>query len=204
MKKIAFIVLLCCLTVLQSMAQEFHFIPKIGLNLANVTGMNDMGIRSGLNIGVSGEFMFTSRFALEPGIYYSMQGVKGDIMVNDNDRVEKGTLTWGADYLNIPIYAKWYTRLNGFYLFGGPQLSFKVKDINKIDIPGGEDLDDFDNGVSSYKTFDFGLAVGLGYQFNSGLLLSAGYTIGLIDIYKQEYGNTNLNSVFQFNAGWRF
>ena len=64
MKKIAFALLLSCLGVVYGFAQEFHFIPKVGLNLSTITGLYDMGVRPGLNVGLSGEFLLTSRFAL--------------------------------------------------------------------------------------------------------------------------------------------
>ena len=57
-------------------AQEFHLIPKVGLNLANTTGEVDSKVRSGLNIGLGGDVMLTERFGIETGVYYSMQGSK--------------------------------------------------------------------------------------------------------------------------------
>lgn len=73
MKKIAFLLLL--FVAFQASAQEFHFIPKVGLNFANMTN-SDGNMKAGLNIGVAGEFMMTNNFAIEPGVYYSMQGCK--------------------------------------------------------------------------------------------------------------------------------
>lgn len=66
---IMFVVVL--LVSVQVNAQEFSFIPKTGLNLANLTPYG-ADMRPGLNIGVAGEYRFSSRFALEPGLYYSM------------------------------------------------------------------------------------------------------------------------------------
>lgn len=204
MKKIAFALLLSCLGVVYGFAQEFHFIPKVGLNLSTITGLYDMGVRPGLNVGLSGEFLLTSRFAFEPGVYYSMQGAKGDIVIADESgQSQDGTVICGADCLNIPIYAKWYSNAGGLYLFGGPQISIKVHETNKVKASGRDDVDPFE-GASTLKTFDLGLGVGLGYQFDSGLLASAGYTIGFLNPFKDSYGKTYLNSVFQFNLGWRF
>ena len=59
----------------QVSAQDFHFLPKIGLNLANMTN-SDGSMKPGLNVGVAAEFPINPRFSVEPGIYYSMQGVK--------------------------------------------------------------------------------------------------------------------------------
>lgn len=53
MKKIVFLLLLCVACCMN--AQEFHLIPKVGLNLANTTGEVDSKVRSGLNIGLGGD-----------------------------------------------------------------------------------------------------------------------------------------------------
>lgn len=205
MKRTVFVILFFCLTIFSVKAQEFHFIPKIGLNLSTITNLYDVNVRPGLNVGIAGEFLFTPNFAVEPGIYYSMQGVKSDLLVSEEPGGAKdGTLTWGADYLNIPVYAKWYTNLGGLYFFGGPQFGFKVKETNKIKLAGGGDYDDFEKDKSHFKVFDFGLGIGAGYLFSSGFLFSAGYTIGFINPLEIDYKKTSLNSVFQFNAGWRF
>ena len=50
MKKIVFLLLLCVACCMN--AQEFHLIPKVGLNLANTTGEVDSKVRPGLNIGL--------------------------------------------------------------------------------------------------------------------------------------------------------
>ena len=73
MKKIALLLLM--FVAFQVSAQDFHFLPKIGLNLANMTN-SDGSMKPGLNVGVAAEFPINPQFSIEPGIYYSMQGVK--------------------------------------------------------------------------------------------------------------------------------
>lgn len=107
MKKIACLLLL--FVTFQVSAQEFHFIPKIGLNFANMTN-SDGSMKPGLNIGVAGEVMMTNNFAIEPGIFYSMQGAKG--------KGESSGLKIKNDYLNIPVLFKGYV-YEGFNLFAG-------------------------------------------------------------------------------------
>ena len=112
MKKIVFLLLLCVACCMN--AQEFHLIPKVGLNLANTTGEVDSKVRSGLNIGLGGDVMLTERFGIETGVYYSMQGSKykgGGVSYTDK-----------LDYINVPVYAKEFI-YKGLYVFGGPQFS---------------------------------------------------------------------------------
>ncbi len=74
MKKL--ILLALCLVSLGIQAQEFHFIPKVGMNIANMTNSDGADPKIGLNVGVNGEIVISERFSFEPGVYYSMQGVK--------------------------------------------------------------------------------------------------------------------------------
>lgn len=199
MKKIALIVML--FTVFQLSAQEFHFIPKIGLNFANMTNM-DGGMKPGLNIGVAGEMMLTNHFAIEPGVYYSMQGTK----------VDEVSLKLKNDYLNIPVLFKGYV-YEGFNLFAGPQLGFKVSSKAKISSSGASVTTDAMS--DAFKSIDFGIVIGAGYQSSMGLLFSLSYNIGLANVLdgdklasmsgmSQVKDEKSRNGVLQFNLGWRF
>lgn len=95
MKKIALLLLM--FVAFQVSAQDFHFLPKIGLNLANMTN-SDGSMKPGLNVGVAAEFPINPQFSVEPGIYYSMQGVK------ESEGGISGKIK--NDYINIPILCK--------------------------------------------------------------------------------------------------
>lgn len=202
MKKIALLLLL--FVAFQASAQEFHFIPKIGLNFANMTNSEGASMKAGLNIGVAGEVMMTNNFAIEPGIYYSMQGFK----------VSGTTAKLKNDYLNIPILLKGYV-YEGFNLFAGPQLGFKVSSKVKASDSGTSVSTDVLSDW--FRTFDFSLVVGAGYQTSMGLLFSLSYNVGLTNtLNKDNIASTILgvsssdidgksrNGVLQFNVGWRF
>lgn len=209
MKKIACLLLL--FVAFQVSAQEFHFIPKIGLNFANMTNMEG-SMKPGLNIGVAGEVMMTDNFAIEPGVFYSMQGTKGD--------VGSSTVKYKNDYLNIPILFKGYV-YEGFNLFAGPQLGFKVSSKLKASESGTSVSTD----VASdwFKTFDFSIVIGAGYQSPMGLIFSLSYNIGLTNVLDKDniasfinktpgvsgisasdLDGKSRNGVLQFNVGWRF
>lgn len=200
MKKLIFLLLVVVALPLQ--AQEWSFAPKIGLNLANITNA-DGKMKPGLNIGVTAECRITDVFAIEPGLFYSMQGLK-------MEKIDGVTPKFKNDYLNIPILAKAYVK-DGFNLFAGPQLGFKVS----------EKVSGSQSGVSAnidtdlLKTFDFSLVLGMGYQFDMGLLVSLNYNIGLTNVLKEEgkilgettytgKDETSRNGVLQLTVGWRF
>ena len=67
----------------------------------------------------------------------------------------------------------------------------------------------------AFKTFDFALGIGVGYQFDLGLLVSMNYNIGLTNTLSdgdiKQNGNSinwggekSRNGVLQINLGWRF
>lgn len=192
MKKIVFLLLLCVACCMN--AQEFHLIPKVGLNLANTTGEVDSKVRPGLNIGLGGDVMLTERFGIETGVYYSMQGSKykgGGVSYTDK-----------LDYINVPVYAKEFI-YKGLYVFGGPQFSFNVNSENKSSSDYGTTV----IGMNVIRKFDCGVGFGAGYQFERGLLISLNYNIGLINVNKSWASDSNPkanNSVVQLNVGWRF
>lgn len=189
MKKV--VVLLLMFVAFQVSAQEFHFIPKIGLNLSNVSN-TDGNMKPGMNVGIAGEFMLNSVFAVEPGINYSMQGTKYS---------ESGiTLKEKFDYLNIPVYAKAYL-YNGLYAFAGPQFGFNIRAKESVSEDGDSVTEDVKDGI---KAFDFAIGIGAGYQFDMGLMISANYNIGVTNIMKDSDGDSYRNGVFQLNLGWRF
>ena len=189
MKKIACLLLL--FVAFQVSAQEFHFIPKIGLNFANMTN-SDGSMKPGLNIGVAGEVMMTNNFAIEPGIFYSMQGAKG--------KGESSGLKIKNDYLNIPVLAKFYV-WEGVSVDLGPQLGFALNGKSKTKSGGTEVKTDIDH----LNTVDLSFAMGLSYDFNMGLVVSARYNLGLTNVIeKDKFGGNNQNRVFQLSAGWKF
>lgn len=173
-----------------SAQQELHFIPKIGVNLANTYGTGGTDLKAGLNAGLSAEWMLLPKFSIEPGVFYSMQGCK----------FQSGTQV-KMDYVNIPVLAKYYL-VKGLHVFAGPQFGFNVK--AELD----NAITNEDSDVKSYvKTFDIGIASGLGYQFDMGLMVSAGFNWSLSNNIKEKYileEDKYRHAVFQLNAGWRF
>ena len=160
MKKIALLLLM--FVAFQASAQEFHFLPKIGLNLANMTN-TEGSMKPGLNVGFAAEFPINPQFAIEPGIYYSMQGVK------ESESGVSGKIK--NDYINIPIYAKAYL-YKGFYAFAGPQFGFNV---------GSGHFGDYD-----IKDCNTTFNVGAGVKLISHLQIGVNYNFSINKVAKYE------------------
>lgn len=187
MKKLLYLLLL--LIALPLNAQNWSFAPKIGLNLSDMKGdYFDGKMKIGLNAGFTAEYKFSKIFAIEPGVFYSMQGIKDEYKYEELRK----------DYINIPVLAKVYIK-NGFNVFAGPQLGVNIS---------GKYIRFNYNGmiyVEKYaiQPLDLSLILGMGYQFKMGFLISANYNIGFTNITDNS-AEPSRNGVFQFNVGWRF
>jgi hypothetical protein len=179
MKKI--ILLTLCLVSFAAQAQQVHFTPKLGVNIASMTNAEGTDSRIGLNAGVSGEISLTPDFAVEPGVFYSMQGITAS---------ESGVdMTWKNDYINVPVLAKYYL-YEGLNLFAGPQVGFLINsemDVKDSDVSASVDTKEM------FKAIDFALVLGVGYQTAMGLNFSANYNLGLMNVI--ENGSANIAGV---------
>ncbi|MDB5235587.1 MAG: hypothetical protein JWR44_2580 [Hymenobacter sp.] len=151
-------------------------------------------MRPGFYAGLYATLPLGASFAIEPGISYSEKGT-----------VLRGTLTFPAlDFLNanvtgtarlayidVPVLAKAYLT-PGLYLYAGPQASFLVSGNARVEAGAlgfTAYKQDFDIS-NQLRKVDFAAVGGLGYQFENGLGLSAGY----------DYGLTSLDTNNRFDA----
>jgi hypothetical protein len=180
-------------------ASPIRFGVRAGLNLADVQGdavksfMDLAGyapegtitkeMRPGFHAGVYATLPLGSSFAIEPGISYSEKGtvLQGKVPIPALDFLNTSvTGTARLAYIDVPVLAKAFIT-PGFYVFAGPQASFLVSGKARVEA-GLLGFDaykqDFDI-KSSLRKVDFAVVGGLGYQFENGLGLSAGYDYGL-------------------------
>ena len=181
--------------------QQVKFGPKAGVNLANLSGMDDTDMKIGFHVGAVAEIKFNDKFSLQPELLYSAQGTKIDMsmdipMIGKLEFESKTNL----DYINIPIMAKYYF-VEGFSVEVGPQVSFLIKAEEKAKSDGESETLDIKDGLNS---IDFGLGFGLAYDLPQGLFINARYNLGLTDIVKDNNGDAVKNSVIQVGVGFKF
>lgn len=165
---------------------SFNLQPKVGINIANLTDLDDSDPRVGFVGGVEGEYQATDIFSVSAGVLYSMQGAK--------NKVSGVTETMKLDYINVPILANVYV-VKGLAVKLGIQPGFKVNSEYKLDAAGKTASTDVDA-----KSFDFSIPVGISYEF-SNIQLDARYNWGLT----KTFDNTDCkNSVFQITLGYKF
>lgn len=162
----------------------FTLMPKVGLNMANVTDLENTKMKAGAVAGVEAEYRASNLMGITAGVLYSMQGVKAD----------KGDYKQKLDYINIPILANFHV-WKGLSINAGIQPGFLVS--AKADY-GDEDEDMKD----ACESFDFSIPVGASYEWNS-FVLDLRYNIGVTKIYKEDEGSSK-NGVLAITLGYKF
>ena len=168
---------------------------KAGLNMATiVNNTNNISftpeMKAAFHVGVFLNLNFGSReqlpgfFSFQPELLYARQGfaAKGE-QIN-------------FDYITVPLMAKLYL-YKGFNFELGPWFSYLLSvspnniklnrnNIRLSDLKGGKDV---------------GVAVGIGYDFDMGLVVGARYQHGLSDMADNLLWK---NQVISISLGWKF
>ena len=135
----------------------------------------------------------SSNLSIEPALYYSQKGydmvgaisAKGINFLGVN---AKASIT--TQYIDLPVLLK--ANLNGFQVFGGPQVSY-LTSANLRTTAGllGLNLLNYKTDASSqFNKWDAALTGGIGYQFGNGVHVMATYDHGL----SKADANQNLKS----------
>ena len=191
MKKLILFAALAIFVIANSNAQV-NFGAKAGVNFADITGddVDSFSGRTAFHVGFVAEIMISEKFAFQPELLYSAQGSDYD------DEDFSGSVK--ADYLNVPLMAKYYVG-EGFSLEAGPQVGLLLSAKDDYG-DGEEDIKEF------LKSTDFGLNLGVGYKMESGLNFGARYNLGLSDVNDSDMdgGAEYKNSVIQVSVGYFF
>ena len=146
-------------------------------------------------------------FSVEPGVYYSQKGytMKGNLEIKALKFLgANATMQVQSHYIDVPVLLK-ANVIKGLQVYAGPQLSYLAK--NNLNVEAGalgfsvinRDMDITDN----FQNLDWALVGGIGYQFNNGFSINAGYDHGLSRLDK----NSNFksyNRVIKLGVGFQF
>lgn len=163
--------------------------PKIGMNLATMTKMDDTKILVGMAGGIEAEYVVANKFSVALGALYSKQGCAFD---TDIDYAH-----YSMDYLNIPIVANYYI-IPGLAIKAGIQPSFLMGAKYKIKEDGYSDSRDIKDNC---KTFDLAIPLGASYEYKN-FVFDARYNLSVLKVNKG--GDDKIrNSVIQFTLGYK-
>ncbi len=219
-RKISFTVI--CLMMMNLLHAQISFGIRTGVNFSKWEGEDLQVIedlldktdgylvtkgKKGLHIGGYVRIPISETFAFEPGLSYSKKGysIKGDFQIpilkylgiNAGAQVQ-------SHYIDIPLVLK-ANVLKGLNVYAGPQVSYLARStLNaKLGILG---ISIFNKGFGITERFnkvDLGLTGGLGYEFDNGINVQAGYDYGLSKLDKNE-NYAAYNRVIKVSLGYTF
>jgi opacity protein-like surface antigen len=182
-------------------AQEIKFGVKGGINLATLTGdVDDISSKVGFHVGGFAEFKLSEKFAIQPELLFSTQGAKFKESGDDFSSEDKLNLS----YINLPVMVKFYV-VPKFSVEAGPQIGFLVSAKEKYEVKtDGEKTSSSEDAKDYYKSIDFGVNFGAGYDFTKNISAGLRYNLGLSNIAKYGDDSKVKNSVFSLSVGYKF
>ena len=198
---------LLALFVLFSFAVQVHAQSvgvKAGVNIASWAGDDifDEDVFSsitGLQFGAVAVLPVSDKFAIQPELLFLQKGFENEI----DFLSEKIITTTTLNYLEIPILAR-ITLTEGptqIFVNAGPSIGLGLGGTIKSEAGGVEEEEDFDFDENDTNSFDLGLAVGAGVQFEVGpgnLFIDVRYLLGLSGLDDSENEEEQIDA---FNRG---
>jgi hypothetical protein len=176
-------------------AQDVAFGPKLGINLTEID-VNDPEAtykgRTGYHAGIFLRGRF-GKVAVQPELLlYTQNGEFENALVSDGEE--------SFTYVTVPVLFKFYPVM-GLNFQLGPQVGFLVDGERT----GETLLGSFKQDIKDqYKSTDFSVSVGAGWDFKFGLNIDARYNIGIADINDAANGGEAKSRVFLISVGWNF
>ena len=161
----------------------------------------------GWHVGGYVNIPITRGLSFEPGLSYTKKGygIKGDFQIS---ALKMLGINIGAQvmqhYIDMPMVVK-VDVYKGLNVYAGPQVSYLVRStLNAKAGLLGISLFNRGFGITErFNKFDIGLTGGLGYQFNNGLNIQAGYDHGLSKLDKNNNYDIH-NRVVKVSLGFGF
>ena len=203
MKKIFTILTVVALTTTTSFAQ---FSVKAGLNMANIISNDDdadNGMKLGMIIGANYNAELSDAMSLDVSVAFKQSGTKETMEMSESNGgitfKQEGSMTYALNYLDISPSLS-FNVSDAMTLSVGPYLAFamsgKATSEYTATISGGgsgidgsettstsESIKFGDGDDDGIKAMDFGLNIGASYSINDAMSVSAGYALGLTNLY---------------------
>lgn len=195
-----FIALLPVLCLSAQVTKNFSIGPRAGINFATLTNTDNKEANIGLVAGITSTYSINTRTGLTFDALYSQEGVQTN---------SSPTFQTDLDYLRLALAFDLFflEQENSFRpkIYVGPTLGFLLS--------AETGLEDNDNGTDvkdNFKNTDFGLVVGLGFNYrlgnNTWLNVDGRFLPGLTDIIENKPSGADAihNQNFQFSVGIAF
>ena len=210
----------------QNQKGTFSVRPMAGISIANLSSNNMDNYyhnQVGLTAGLEVEYAVSNQTGISLGAIYSQQGseIDGstDLRYTDangqfhlEDSKYEGHLR--ANYINLPLMVNYYV-VKGLAIKAGIQVGLRCDDrlkadqlfVSSIYLPSSPSLPEVwsrtINETDACKSIDFGIPVGLSYEYKN-VTLDARYYFGLTKIDNSHELENIRNRTFSVTFGYRF
>jgi hypothetical protein len=185
--------------------ENFHLGVGVGVNLADLNGIDDTSLRRGFMLGIIAEWRFADHFYLQPELLPFYQVGAKDLPEGglDVSELEQEVTDIQArrelSYMAVPVLLKYGLLEDRLHIGAGPQVGFLsgATDIyegvieNKITVD--DDIEDELSSTDAGATFLLEYKLG-DDPFSTGI--SVRYYLGLVDIVEDNPGDAVYNRVF--------
>lgn len=212
----------------QKKVGEWSFIPRLGMNLSNVSNMDvwtgDPGTTDakhkpsyapGVVAGMEVEYQLMAPLGISVAALYSQQGCHySPFTVYESESKAEGTDNYNYkwQYLNIPVtanlYANEFVSLRvglqaGVYLSGKSHYEIAEINIDKNGHKTNGNVTIFDEKMQNMKPVVWSIPVGFGLEYDH-VLVDVRYNIPLSQAGNGEFLKGCRNKVWSFSVGYRF
>ena len=214
MKKMLLIISGILLMVVGAKAQT-SFGLKAGVNFAKFSGGEDVKNKSSFQGTAFVDIPISKDVSFQPGLSLQSKGYKARVnpkeYYGDEFPLAKGTSTVDVLSLEIPMNFLYYmpSGPGKFFIGAGPYIGLNLS--GKAKLKGTEEGTTLEikNNIKFSGTdkemnqLDAGANILFGYKLNKGLLLNAGYNVGLANLIP-DAAKTVSNRVLSFAVGFQF
>jgi Outer membrane protein beta-barrel domain len=180
-------------------------------SLNNVVSLSNGFVQSqmkpGIYVGGFAELPLAQNFSIQPGLYYSQKGytLQGDLSIEKlNFLSANARAQVQSHYIDIPVLLK-AEPVKGLQIYAGPQISYLAKNNLHVNagVLGFSLLNTNLDITDQFQRWDMAIVGGVGYQFENGLNIHAGYDHGLKRLDANENFRT-FNRVYKLGVGFKF
>ncbi|MDR3217451.1 MAG: PorT family protein [Dysgonamonadaceae bacterium] len=201
MKKVFFLMMMVAvLGITTTSAQGVKFGVTAGLNVSTISGdIENAKYKAGFQAGVLADLGITENFSIIPELLFSQKGGKNEFEEEILGVEVAATSTITLNYLTIPVNAAYKFNLGQnqkFLIFAGPYVGYGLSTSVGVEVDGTSvetDAVKFGSGDEEIKALDFGVNVGVGYQFEK-IFFKLQYNLGLSNLSNdKDYSMKNNN-----------
>ncbi|MGB7529334.1 porin family protein [Sphingobacterium cellulitidis] len=185
---------------------------KAGMNFGKITNFDSQKLKPSYFVTGFADIPLSGKFSIQPGI--SLQG-KGTRIEDEIPIFQQSSTTTNKSDLNlmsieIPVNAVYYVPVgNGdIFLSAGPYLGYnisgKIKNSSSnSNTTRSEDVS-FSGDNKMMNRWDAGINFAVGYKLSNGLLIQAGYGLGLSNLNASENSKKFSTRTMNFGIGYQF